>query len=91
MSAAVHWAELALCAQVGGDLWFPEKGEPTRNPKRVCRACEVRAECLDYALEHGIRDGVWGGLSDRERRRRHRDRKTSMIPGTAGDATTGRK
>jgi WhiB family transcriptional regulator, redox-sensing transcriptional regulator len=59
------WQDRALCAQA----FFPEKGGSTREAKRVCRSCEVRAECLGYALEHDERFGIWGGLSERERRR----------------------
>ena len=62
------WQDLALCAQTDPDSFFPEKGESPRPAKRVCAACEVRAECLQYALDHGERFGVWGGLSERERR-----------------------
>ena len=62
------WQDLALCAEVDPELFFPEKGEPSRSAKRVCGGFEVRAECLQYALDHGERFGVWGGLSERERR-----------------------
>jgi WhiB family transcriptional regulator, redox-sensing transcriptional regulator len=48
---------------------FPEKGGSTREAKRVCLSCEVRSECLEYALAHDERFGIWGGLSERERRR----------------------
>ena len=49
--------------------FFPEKGGSTREAKKVCRACEVRTECLEYALQHDERFGIWGGLSERERRK----------------------
>ena len=62
------WRDLALCAEVDPELFFPDKGESSRSAKRVCAECEVRAECLQYALDHGERFGVWGGLSERERR-----------------------
>jgi WhiB family redox-sensing transcriptional regulator len=39
----------------------------------VCRSCDVRAECLEYALEHDERFGIWGGMSERERRRLKRE------------------
>jgi WhiB family transcriptional regulator, redox-sensing transcriptional regulator len=65
----VSWQDRALCAQTDPEAFFPEKGGSTREAKRVCRSCEVRAECLDYALEHDERFGIWGGLSERERRR----------------------
>src|SRR4029078_2364235 len=63
------WQERALCAQTDPEAFFPEKGGSTREAKRVCTTCEVRVECLEYALEHDERFGIWGGLSERERRR----------------------
>lgn len=63
------WAADAMCAQTDPDAFFPEKGGTTRSAKAVCRACPVRAECLNYAIEHQERYGIWGGLSERERRR----------------------
>jgi WhiB family transcriptional regulator, redox-sensing transcriptional regulator len=63
------WQERALCAQTDPEAFFPEKGGSTREAKKVCRACEVRAECLEYALQHDERFGIWGGLSERERRK----------------------
>ena len=66
------WQERALCAQTDPESFFPEKGGSTREAKRVCTTCEVRAECLEYALAHDERFGIWGGLSERERRRLRR-------------------
>ena len=65
----LSWQERALCAQTDPEAFFPEKGGSTREAKRVCLSCDVRAECLEYALEHDERFGIWGGLSERERRR----------------------
>jgi WhiB family redox-sensing transcriptional regulator len=65
----LSWQERALCAQTDPEAFFPEKGGSTREAKRVCMSCEVRAECLEYALAHDERFGIWGGLSERERRR----------------------
>jgi len=64
----LSWQDLARCAETDPEAFFVERGGSTRPAKRVCAACEVRAECLEYALEHRIRDGVWGGTSERERR-----------------------
>jgi WhiB family transcriptional regulator, redox-sensing transcriptional regulator len=64
-----QWQERALCAQTDPEAFFPEKGGSTREAKRICMGCEVRAECLEYALAHDERFGIWGGLSERERRR----------------------
>jgi WhiB family redox-sensing transcriptional regulator len=66
------WQERALCAQTDPEAFFPEKGGSTREAKRICSGCEVRAECLEYALAHDERFGIWGGLSERERRRLRR-------------------
>ena len=64
-----EWQDRALCAQTDPEAFFPEKGGSTREAKRICQGCEVRAECLEYALGHDERFGIWGGLSERERRK----------------------
>lgn len=66
------WQRDALCAQTDPEAFFPEKGGSTREAKAVCESCTVRAECLEYALSHDERFGIWGGLSERERRRLRR-------------------
>ncbi len=63
------WQERALCSQTDPEAFFPEKGGSTREAKKICTGCEVRAECLEYALAHDERFGIWGGLSERERRK----------------------
>ena len=67
------WRNQARCAEVDGEIFFPEKGGSTQAGKKVCRGCEVRAECLDYALGNRELHGIWGGMSDRERRRLWRE------------------
>ena len=69
-----RWQERANCLGVDPDLFFPERGASTREAKSVCRGCDVRLECLEYALGHGEKFGIWGGLSERERRRVRRER-----------------
>lgn len=69
----LSWQADALCAQTDPEAFFPEKGGSTREAKRICDGCEVRSECLDYALANDERFGIWGGLSERERRRLRRD------------------
>ena len=66
------WQVDALCAQTDPEAFFPEKGGSTRDAKRVCTSCEVKSECLEYALQNDERFGIWGGLSERERRRLRR-------------------
>jgi WhiB family redox-sensing transcriptional regulator len=68
-SALLAWQEQALCAQTDPEAFFPEKGGSTREAKRICVGCEVKGECLEYALGQDERFGIWGGLSERERRR----------------------
>ncbi|WP_299047615.1 WhiB family transcriptional regulator [uncultured Actinomyces sp.] len=68
-SGPLAWQERALCAQTDPEAFFPEKGGSTREAKRVCATCEVREECLAYALANDERFGIWGGLSERERRK----------------------
>ncbi|HSU69822.1 MAG TPA: WhiB family transcriptional regulator [Micrococcaceae bacterium] len=63
------WQTDALCAQTDPEAFFPEKGGSTRDAKKVCAACNVRAQCLEYALSNDERFGIWGGMSERERRR----------------------
>lgn len=68
------WQNLANCLGVDPDLFFPERGASTKEAKAVCRACVVREDCLEYALENSEKFGIWGGLSERERRRLRRAR-----------------
>jgi len=63
------WMDGALCTQTDPEMFYPEKGGATREAKRICASCDVRSECLLYALNNAERFGVWGGLSERERRR----------------------
>ena len=64
-----RWISDALCAQVDLEIFFPEKGGSTKEAKGVCRECTVAAECLDYALANNERFGIWGGMSERQRRK----------------------
>ena len=68
------WQDEANCLGVDPDLFFPERGASTREAKEVCRGCVVREDCLEYALANGEKFGIWGGLSERERRRLRRQR-----------------
>jgi len=63
----LQWQDDAMCAQVGTEMFFPEKGGSTREAKKICAACPVVAECLAYAIEIEVGPGIWGGLSQRER------------------------
>lgn len=67
------WRLHAACKDWPGasmDLFFPDDGhrETTQAARRICAACPVVADCLDYALVNHVRDGIWGGASERQRR-----------------------
>ena len=68
-TAELAWMDQGRCAEVGNDEWFPEKGGSTREAKAICAQCEVKAECLAYALETDQAHGIWGGLTVHQRRR----------------------
>src|SRR3954454_11701646 len=61
---AQSWQEQALCAETDPEAFFPEKGGSTREAKKICTGCEVKAQCLEYALSNDERFGIWGGLSE---------------------------
>lgn len=65
----LNWQDDALCAQTDPEAFFPEKGGSTRDAKKVCNSCSVKSQCLEYALSNDERFGIWGGLSERERRK----------------------
>ena len=66
----LSWKARGACRQVDPNVFFPEAGDPNLDVAReICRSCPVRLECLDFAVSEGISHGVWGGASERERRR----------------------
>jgi len=73
----VPWQAYALCAETDPEIFFPEKGASIHDARKICRACGVRRECLEFALRHDERYGVWGGKSERERRVLRRARRST--------------
>ncbi len=71
------WQDYANCRGADADLFFPERGASTRKAKAICAECQVQAECLDFAIEIGEKFGIWGGMSERERRRVRRERQVA--------------
>jgi WhiB family redox-sensing transcriptional regulator len=69
------WQDAAQCATADPEAWFPAKGGDSSPAKRICMRCPVRQPCLEYALENADRFGIWGGKSERERRKILRDRE----------------
>ena len=79
-----HEFEVPLCAQVGGDLFFPDKeneGKLVRlsiaSAKSICRSCQHITECAEWGI-HKERYGIWGGLTDSDRRRIRRQRRITL-------------
>ncbi len=63
------WALKANCLGQDPEIFYPEKGGSSRGAKRICNVCPVMEPCLEYALRRQERYGVWGGKSERERRK----------------------
>jgi len=72
------WMAAANCQGVDPDLFYPKRGEPSAEAKRVCAGCLVREVCLEHALATGEHHGIWGGVSERERRRLRRGRRIGV-------------
>jgi WhiB family redox-sensing transcriptional regulator len=70
-----EWMMHARCRGAKPTAFFPSDGLGVESAQHVCHECEVRVECLEYALLHRIEHGVWGGASERERRRILRRRR----------------
>ena len=83
LGSVPEWQERALCAQTDPEAFFPEKGGSTREAKRICTRCEVTTECLEYAMRHDERFGIWGGMSERERRKIKRRANEARIAAAA--------
>lgn len=71
----IDWMASGNCRDESPSLFFPSDGVGVEVARRVCEDCPVRVECLEYALASGIDHGVWGGASERERRRIARRRR----------------
>lgn len=77
------WMEHGNCADHAPEVFFPSDGVGVIRAQRICKDCPVKATCLDYALEERIDHGVWGGASERQRRRLLKQRR-DRIAITAG-------
>lgn len=70
--AEMDWTEEARCRDRDPDEFFRRGAAQSRGAIRVCRGCPVKDDCLSYAVEHGVDFGVWGGLTERQRRAHQR-------------------
>jgi WhiB family redox-sensing transcriptional regulator len=73
----LSWRQRAACRGVDPDIFYPVSDEEAEEAKTICAECAVRQPCLEYALANRERDGVWGGATERERRRIIRQRRKS--------------
>lgn len=77
-AARPAWQARGRCRSgPGPDPFFPGRGESHEEAQAFCTGCEVRSECLEYALDNGVDHGVWGGTSGTERRRIWRARNVA--------------
>lgn len=77
------WMMLGTCRQVRPAVFFPNDGVGVDMARRVCSACPVKEPCLEYALAERIDHGVWGGASERERRRILKARRAPVPAGVS--------
>ena len=73
----LSWRQSAACRGVDPEIFYPASEEEADDAKAVCAQCHVRQTCLEYALLSRERDGVWGGATEKERRRMLRQRRKS--------------
>ncbi|GMQ92542.1 MAG: WhiB family transcriptional regulator [Acidimicrobiia bacterium] len=78
------WQDFANCRGADPDLFFPERGASTRTAKSICRECSVQVECLEFAIVSSEKFGIWGALSERERRKIRKERKIAAEARKAG-------
>jgi WhiB family transcriptional regulator, redox-sensing transcriptional regulator len=78
LKQGTSWMELARCRDVDPQVFFPSDGPGVEAARRYCAECLVRESCLEYALENHIQHGVWGGASERARRRMSRKRRATL-------------
>ena len=78
------WQDRANCRGADPDLFFPERGASTRTAKGICRECQVRAECLEFAIVSSEKFGIWGMMSERERRKIRKERQIAARRREAG-------
>lgn len=77
LPAVAIWRKRAACRGIDPEVFFPASDEEAEEAKAICAMCPVRQACLEHALAHREREGVWGGATERERRRILRQRRKS--------------
>lgn len=81
----VDWMRRAACRNVANpEIFYTDGHYPSREASKICGDCEVRDECLTHAIEHDERHGIWGGLTDYQRRQLTRRKTRVHCPGCFG-------
>lgn len=80
-----EWMAQGKCRDVPPATFFPSDGVGVEVARRICATCPMQAPCLEYALRHRIDHGVWGGASERERRRIARRRRLERASAVVSD------
>ena len=83
------WMVQGRCRDLPPEIFFPSDGVGVEVARRYCAECPVKAPCLEYALENHIEHGVWGGASERERRRIARSRKSIPVRSAGAPVPNG--
>jgi WhiB family transcriptional regulator, redox-sensing transcriptional regulator len=79
---STDWMRGGLCAQTDPELFFPDQSDPALPAKRICSGCPEREGCRDYAVVRPELVGIWGGTSERERRKLRRQAAGAGVPAT---------
>lgn len=77
-SEVTAWMAFGNCRNYAPSVFFPSDGVGVDRARKICKTCSVSEQCIEYALEHRIDHGVWGGTSERERRRILKRRRVEL-------------
>lgn len=75
-----EWHELSACRGTNPSVFFPTRGQDVQPARTICARCPVAAECLSWAIETGEKLGIYGGLSEKQRRAERRRRRPNRRP-----------
>lgn len=76
-----EWMARGKCRELPPAIFFPSDGVGVEVARKICADCAYKEPCLEYALHHHVDHGVWGGTSERERRRMARRRRLEALAG----------
>ena len=84
ISTDTRWMSEGNCAEKDPAIFFPSDGVGVEKAKRICNGCGFQNQCLEYALINRVEHGVWGGASERQRRRILKARRQLALTETSG-------